>query len=433
MKYVITVLLLAISSFGWSYAETVQAIPDSSNQENLQAMIEEALSRNPEIAAESYKMIMTERRIPQAAALDDPELTFKVMEIPGVSFNQAMYANIELMQMIPFPSKLSARRSIAELLSQHSHHEYMEKASMVISDLKIALASLWFSRESLKINKSNEAYLRQILKAAETSYVTGQVSQQEILKTNIELSKTSVNEAKIREQIIAAESKVRTLLNRSFSAPIGTFSLEAAPDSLPSIDQLVAFALENRPMLVHDSLNVVEKELTVGLMKKDYLPDFKLSLEYVRMPVLMENRWSVSAGISLPFAPWTIAKTSSRVEEAEADQMMLSSIYTASKNTVQGQIRSEYASLQALQKELQSLQNTIIPQVNQSLQLLLTDYESGKTSYLMVLDGYRMSNDTQLDFAMAQMNYQQTLAALEREVGVSDIQFVARYEKENQQ
>jgi outer membrane protein, heavy metal efflux system len=433
MKYIITVLLLAILPIGSALSQTSRAPSAPTNREDFQAMIEEAISRNPEIAAESYKMVMAERRIPQAGSLDDPELTFKVMEIPGLSFSQAMYANVELMQMIPFPSKLAARKSIAELLSLHSHHQYMEKASMVITDLKMALSSLWFSRESLKINKSNEAYLRQIHKAAETSYVTGQISQQEILKTNIELSRISVNEAKIREQIVTAESKVRAILNRSFSTPIGMFNLEPAPDSLPTIEELVSFANENRPMLIHDSLNVVEKEMTVGLMKKDYMPDFKLALEYVRMPTLMENRWSISAGISLPFAPWTIARTSSRVEEAEADQMMLASMYTASKNMVQSQIYSEYASLQSIRKEIQSLQNSIIPQVNQSLQLLLTEYQAGRTSYLMVLDGYRMFNETQLDFAMAQMNYQQTLAALEREVGVSDIRIVAAYEKENQQ
>ncbi len=431
MKYVMTVLLLALFPAGYMISQTVQAVPDSSVREDLQAMIDEAFSRNPEIAAESYKMVIAQSRLPQASALADPELMFKVMEIPGMSFNQAMYANIELMQTIPFPSKLSARRSIAELLFEHAHHEHMEKVFTVIADLKSALASLRYARQSLEINKSNQALLRQMLKVAETSYVSGQVSEQEILKTNIELSRISVNEAKIREQIISAENRVRTILNRPFSTPIGSFDLEDSLIFLPLIDQLIAFAREHRPMLIHDSLNVVEKEMTVGLMKKEYIPDFKFSLEYVRMPALMENRWSISAGITLPFAPWTAAKTSSRVEEAEADQLMLSSTFEASKNTVQNQIRSEYAALQALKKELRSLQETILPQINQSLQLLLTEYENGKTSYLMVLDGYRMHNETQLEIAMAKMNYKQTLAALEREVGVSDIQIVASFEEES--
>ena len=52
---------------------------------------------------------------------------------------------------------------------------------------------------------------------------------------------------------------------------------------------------------------------------------------------------------------------------------------------------------------------------------------------MMVLDGYRMFNEMQLDYAMAQMSYQETLASLERSVGVTDIQFVASFGKDHHQ
>jgi cobalt-zinc-cadmium efflux system outer membrane protein len=174
-------------------------------------------------------------------------------------------------------------------------------------------------------------------------------------------------------------------------------------------------------MLIHDSLNVVEKKMNVQLMKQEYLPDLKFSVEYVRLPMAMENRWSVSAGISLPFAPWTLSKASSRVQEAEADELMLSSMYASSKNMVHSEITSKRAALSALETQLRQLQDVVLPLLAQSIDLLLTEYETGRTSYLMVLDGYRMYNDMRRDRAMAMMNYHQTIANLEREVGVIDI------------
>ena len=430
MKYATAILLFVSLSLQAAIGQTARPAPVTPKVENLQDLIEEALSQNPDIAVELYKMQAAQAHIPQSGSLMDPELIFKLMEIPGTDFNKASFANIELMQVVPYPTKLSGQRTIAELLTVHAHHDHMEMVLGVISELKSSLAMLWFARESQAINESNKDLLAKVLRSAETSYTVGKTSQQEVLKTKIEFAKLSMNAEKIREQIINAESKLRTILNRKATIPFGVVDIARNPASLPTIDQLLAYARDNKPMLMHDSLNVVEKQLTVELMKKEFLPDFKFSLEYVRMPVMMENRWSISAGITLPFAPWTVAKTSSKVQEAEAEHMMLSAMYTASKNNIDAQIRSGYASLQALGNQIATLQNTILPQSRQSIELLITEYETGSGSYMMLLDGYRMYNEMRLDYAMATMTYQETLASLERSVGVSDIQFVGTIRKD---
>ena len=222
---------------------------------------------------------------------------------------------------------------------------------------------------------------------------------------------------------------IRRILNRPAEASVGRIVL-GPPSPLPPLNVLLTYAEQHKPMLMHDSLNVVEKEMNVRLMRQEYLPDLKFSVEYVRLPMTMENRWSVSAGITLPFAPWSLSKASSRVQEAESEQMMLSSMYVSSKSMVQSQIRSKHAALKALQTQIEQLQDVVLPLLTQSIDLLLTDYETGRTSYLMVLDGYRMYNDTRRDLAMARMNYHQTIASLEREAGVTDINSIRTPGKE---
>jgi outer membrane protein, heavy metal efflux system len=429
MKYASAILLYLALFFGEARAQSIFERPAVSQKENLPSLIAEALSQNPDIAAEMHKMDAAVRRVPQSGALDDPELIFKLMEIPGTKFNEAMYANIELMQMIPFPTKLSARRSLGNLLSEHAHHDHMEKIVQVVADLKIAVAMLWYSRESLSINETNQELLKRILKVTETSYSVGKATQQEVLKTKIEIAKLVADEAGLREKITAAETMIRRLLNRSAEVPVGHIDLES-PTTLPPLTDLLNYAEHHKPMLIHDSLNVVEKEMIVRLMRQEYLPDLKLSLEYVRLPMTMENRWSVSAGITLPFAPWTLSKASSRVQEAEAEQLMLSSMRTSSKNMIQSEIRNKYASLEALESQLHQIRDVMLPLLVQSIDLLLTEYETGQTSYLMVLDGYRMYNEMRNDQAMTIMKYHETIAGIEREVGVIDILSISGSGKE---
>lgn len=287
--------ILLLSSF--ASAQTVEA-------EDLQFLIIEAMQKNPRIAADVARMELMERRIPQASALDDPQFTYKLMEFPGTRFSEPVYQNFELMQMIMFPTKLSTKKAIAEIQAEHAHHDHLETILDVTSQVKAAYAMLWAARTRLAINQENQRLLQQILQAAQTQYAVGNVTLQDVLKTNIELAKQKSQEAAIQQEIAAAESMLRALLLRPTDVPIGPIHLDALEPITQTPETFIAYAFANRPMLLHDSLSVVEGDLMVSLMKQEYLPDFRVSLERVTMPTIGMKSWTVMAGISLPFVPW---------------------------------------------------------------------------------------------------------------------------------
>lgn len=405
-------------------AQTVEA-------EDLQFLIIEAMQKNPRIAADAARMELMDRRIPQASALDDPQFTYKLMEFPGTRFSGAVYQNFELMQMIQFPTKLSTKKAVAEIQAEHAHHEHLETILDVTSQLKAAYAMLWAARTRFAINQENQRLLQQILQAAQTQYTVGKVTLQDVLKTNIELAKQKSHEAAIQQEIAAAESMMRALLLRPTDVPIGPIHLDALEPITQTPETFIAYALANRPMLVHDSLSVVESDLMVSLMKQEYLPDFRVSLERVTMPTIGMKSWTVMAGISIPFAPWTLSKASARVQEATAERAMRTSMFTSSKSMVEADIRKTYASVKALEVQVQSYERTIIPQTQQSLQALLTEYQTGKTNYLMLIDGFRMYEEMKMEATMARMNYEQERAKLERATGVIDLSIIPSNTKEN--
>ncbi|HXG38617.1 MAG TPA: TolC family protein [Bacteroidota bacterium] len=414
--------VLLLSSF--ASAQTVEA-------EDLQFLIIEAMQKNPRIAADVARMELMERRIPQASALDDPQFTYKLMEFPGTRFSEPVYQNFELMQMIMFPTKLSTKKAIAEIQAEHAHHDHLETILDVTSQVKAAYAMLWAARTRLAINQENQRLLQQILQAAQTQYAVGNVTLQDVLKTNIELAKQKSQEAAIQQEIAAAESMLRALLLRPTDVPIGPIHLDALEPITQTPETFIAYAFANRPMLLHDSLSVVEGDLMVSLMKQEYLPDFRVSLERVTMPTIGMKSWTVMAGISLPFAPWTLSKASARVQEATAERAMRTSMFTSSKSMVEADIRKTYASVKALEVQVQSFERTIIPQTQQSLQALLAEYQTGKTNYLMLIDGFRMYEEMKMEATMARMNYEQERAKLERATGVIDLSIIPSSTKEN--
>ena len=408
----------------------VVSFGQTTEPEELQFLIIEALMNNPDIAGEVARMEKFEQRTPQASALDDPQLIFKLMEMPGFDPGRAMYANLELMQMIRFPSKLSTQRAIATVQAEHAHHDHLEKVISVIADLKSAYAMLWYARTASELTRENQQLVELILSSAQTRYAVGGTSQQDVLKTNIELAKLKTKEASLRQEEIAAESMMRAILNRSSAMPIGQISLEPVRTLRYSVDDLLAFGLAHKPMLIHDSLSVHEQDLMLSLSRQEYLPDLSLSLEYVTSPLLGHKQWSFMVGITLPFAPWTLGKASARVQEAQSERSMMASKYQASKNMLQAKIREQYEAVKAYETEILYYENTIIPQTRQSLQALMSEYQTGSASYLMLLDSYRMYQEISMDAAMARMKYEQSRARLEREVGVTDLRVVPTAEEE---
>jgi outer membrane protein TolC len=390
-------------------------------REELQALINEAIKQNPEIAAEQSRVEMMQERIPQAGALADPEFTFKQMEFPGWRFNEAMYQNFELMQMVMFPTKLSTRKDIASTATKNAQWGHTAKRIEIIARVRSAYAMLWDARTRLAINIENQQLLDQILRTAQTQYSVGQASQQDILKTSIELAKARSDEAVIRQEIIGAESMLHDILNRPNSVPIGLVMLDSLSPIQHSLSALLRYATDHHPMLSQDSLNVIESDLMISMAKQEYIPDFKISVERVTYPMIGTKSWSIMAGITIPFTPWSLSKASARVQEAQADRSMRQSMLQANRNMIEASIRGSFARVKAYETQVRSFEQTILPQSTQSLQSSLGEYQGGRTSYLMLLDAFRMNQDMRMEATMARMNYEKEFANLQRQVGIVDI------------
>lgn len=330
----------------------VPAFAQGQTTEDMQRLIVEALEQNPDIKSELYRLQMMEERIPQARALDDPQFTYSLMEFPGTSVREARFQNFGLMQMIMFPTKLGIRAEIADIGAQTARFQYSEKSLEVVAALKSAYAMLWGARTNLRINKEDQQLLEQILRIAETQYAVGKGSLQDILRTRIQLEKIRLQEATLKQEVIQAESMMMAILNRKTGA-IGEVAYPPFSRIDFPLNRLLDYARHSRPMLLADSLGIEQARKMVSMMRQEYIPDFSIAVERVTMPVERMNMWSVMAGISIPFAPWSLGKASARVQEAMAEQSMRTSMLTASRNMVEAQIRDAFAKVESYARQVE--------------------------------------------------------------------------------
>ena len=390
---------------------------------DLLFLITEAMVNNPEIQEALYQWDSRVAQIPQAGGLPYPELKFSQEEMPGFRFDEAMYSRIELMQTIPFPTKLGSKRSIGATVAEHAHHDHLEKINEVVSRLRRDYYELWFIQQSIVLQRENQRLVRQFESIARTRYVVGEVSQQDVLQAQVELAMASRELLSLRQKELSAKAMLMSILNRNDQDTLGFAVIPETVAFKANLDSLIGLGLQNRPMLLHDSLKIDERNARVGLAREEYLPDFTLGIERVTSPLAGFSGWSVRAGITLPFAPWTLKNVGAGVEEASASVNAARSAYRASRLMVTANIKDLYYRADTFKRQLDLYRAVIIPRTRQRLNLGLASYQTGRTDFLMLMDAYRTYVDQTREYFMTRMNLEQTVADLDREVGSASLSF----------
>jgi len=414
-------LLAILSLLFLAGIEPSLAQPESAAIITVDELIRAALQNNPELRAFAANHDAANARIPQMSSLDDPHFNFEIEEAPRSDpFNasQWRFLNFGLTQTLPFPGKLARAKQLAQIDARHAHHDYEEKVLEITATVKAAYSELYMMQRSLEVNQENINLMTQFVNIAKIRYAVGQVMNQDVLKANVELARLANEQLTLQQQEETLKAMLNVLLNRAPQAPLGkTILPERRPLSL-DLEALQGIALAHRPMIHHDSLSVVQSRVANSLARRQYWPDFEVSLKYVTSPYEGFRGFSAKTGVSLPFSLWSIKKQRGRVAETAADTRMKEAQRTSTKNMILFAVKDELTKVQSAQRILALYRTTVLPQAEQALQTTLVNYQTRQTDFLMLLDSYRMLQMSKMEYYEAEAKYEMSLAALERAVGM---------------
>lgn len=424
LSYFIVIGIVGIASVT-AFGQTVQIgdtlfLPESAVVD-LPTLVRELIMNNQEIERAALQMDIADARIPQEGALDPPQLRFMQEGMPGFVWNEAMYSRLELMQMIPFPGKLGTKTALARIRADHSHHDHLEKINEVIARLKMAYYELWLAQQTQILDRENIRLMDQFVTIARNRYGTGSASQAEVLKAQVERSMMVNDFTASRQRELSAKAMMGSMLDREPKDTIGYAVIPETVHFAMNLDSLIAVGTARRPMIMHDSAMIREGQIMLRMAKQEYLPDITFGIERMTSPMGDFSAWSLSAGITLPFMPWSVGKINAQADEASSVIEQAQASYRASRAMITGNIRDMYYKADAARVKLANFQQTILPQTDQAIEAGVRGYQNGTTDFLMLLDSYRTRTELRKDYFMTRMGFDQALADLEREVGVINL------------
>lgn len=405
---------------------TVPLFPQNAGpqSEKLTSLINEALANNPKLEAAIQRTLSVEKTIIQAGALPDPQLTISLSNLPinSFSFDQDPMTGkvISVMQMFPFPGKLSLATDIAEYEAAAVKYQQQEVRNQIIQMVKRVYYEIYAVDRAFETTEKNKVLMEQFVHVAETKYATGSGLQQDVLRAQVELSKLEDDLIMWEQKRLALVSRLNSLLNRPLTAPISEIPAELSLPADAIMTYLPEQIEERRPLLLAWQERIQKAEAAIKLAERDIWPNFTLGASYRQRNDLADGRQLTdffSATFSLNIPLYAKRKQKAKVAEKELGLKAVKSEYENVRIGILSEIESLRAELERNRKRVELYQDGILIQAQQSLESAHAGYRVGKVDFLTLINNWMMLQNYELQYYFALANFHKNLANYELSMG----------------
>jgi cobalt-zinc-cadmium efflux system outer membrane protein len=384
----------------------------------LKEALDEALAKNLDVAALEAQVRVTRDRPAQERSLAPPMLEGTIWQWPINSINPAntnMYMFM-IGQELPGRGKRELRAAVAEKEIALAQTDVTIRTRQIVNEVKQAYAMLFIARKATEIHLASVELLRQIADVSQTKYATGRISQQDVLKPVVELSKLHGDLLMFEEQAGIAAAQLNVLLARAPEAPIGPLTEPTEQALLPTPAELQRLALDHQPELQRAHVEIERAEAELASAKQAYRPDFTVQGGYLLMPN-QTDAWLARVGVTWPRAPWSREKISAHITEQIAASETAKARERAMQNMARLAVQEAYVRATSAQQRAALLRTTILPQAQQTLDVSRIGYQTDRVDFQAVIDNQRTLLDAQLGYVRALSEFEQATGDLERAVG----------------
>ena len=380
-----------------------------------------ALSQHPEIHSARKIVEAKAHRVPQAASLKDPMVgtTYYPEEVQTAAGPQQLSLNAS--QQFHWFGKLGQRAAVAEASVDVARARLAAKELEVIGQVKGAYYELYFLQRAIAISERDRQLLVDFARIARIKYETATVSQQDLLRAQVEVSVLDNELIRLRQQRQSAQARLARLLHISPDtqvAAVERLNVEQVPQDL---DWLYARAIAARPELHAQIAAVFRDRENVELARLNYYPDASLGATWIAtgdggLSPVSNGRDAVLVGVNFN-VPIYRKRLDARVREAEAQAVASARQYDSLRDRTAEEVKDLFARASSQRDLLQLFAREILPKAEQTLQVSVRAYEVDTVDFLTLIDNWRQLLRFQISYHRLEAELRQTLAQLERTIG----------------
>ncbi|TAJ21599.1 MAG: TolC family protein [Planctomycetota bacterium] len=312
--------------------------------------------------------------------------------------------------MIPGPGKLALAAEAQSSAAAARRHEFEQVALEAAFRAQAAwLRAGWIS-EVLTVRRDVVDVVREMEDLASAQFRVGNVSQQDVLRAQIERDEQSNEIASLEDSRSLVAAEIRSALGLA-----ATDSIPPLPDNLPqTLSELPAGDLLDSALAGNHELAALREEIReaesmVALARKTSKPDFMLGLgiDFVSPLMIMPE-----AGVTLPIYR---DKISAMVSAALASRHAADARLAGAKLDLVVRLADAHFRLRDANRRLVLVRDSLLPKAEAALASARTAYQTNKTDMTALLEAER----TLLEFRI-----EQATMTMERETAQAEVRLV---------
>ena len=429
--------VLALLVFGWLWiavgesqqsqvsvtvetpAAGTPAQPADQPSASLDALVGEALQKNPGVQSALRQVEALRHRVLQAKTLPDPTVSVgwagNIAPFSVQRGDPSSYRGVSANQMLPYPGKLKLRGEIADREAEAAWWEYEAARRKLVVDVKSAYYDYFAASKAVEITQKDKDLLQKLSSIAEARYRVGKGIQQDVLRSQVEISLLLQRLTVFEQQKSTAQVRLNTLLFRNPDSELPSPASFEPVKIAHSLDELYTLAREQDTGLQREQRMIERNQYAVNLAQKDYRPDFNVGYMYQQRPDLPDmHGFTVTANIPIYY------RTKQREALKEQTQQLVSS--QRSKENRQTElffaVKQQYLLAKSSEQLLKLYSQVIVPQSSLTLESSMASYQVGTVDFLTILTNFTVVLDYEVSYYRELANYQMALANLEPLVGV---------------
>lgn len=387
---------------------------DDAKPATLDALVDEALKKNPEVEAARLKWTAAKARVPQARAFDDPMFG---VDVERMNTRLDKYSATEWMvsQKFPWFGKRAAKERVAKFEAEAVGFRFIDAMRAAEARTAVAFWDLWLAQRSLVVTRENLKLLEQFEQIAKAKLEAGDAQQADVLRAQVELAKLSNELVTMQREIEVAQAAVNRLLARRPDVPLRVTDDVKLPPLEWTLDQLYERAREYCCVVLAMVRERSARESEVAVAKLEYAPDFE-----VRVAAREFNGRSgireIDTGVAINI-PWLWqGKRKAVVDEANANALAAKAALAEESNLTLLEIKEQHVRADAAWRTVALYEKEVLPQSRQLVETSRNAYQAGRASFLELIEAQRALRDFQLEYDRARAEYGKAFARLMQNV-----------------
>ncbi len=381
-----------------------------------------ALYRNPMILAAKSRWRAAIERFSQIQNLD------MIMQ-DYVSFTKSLSTKVgppKNKQMIgmkfPFPGMLSLKGEIVDKDVSIAKLDYDNTRLKIHAMLMAVYHNLLFTSQEELITKDTLKLLKDLEVVAQIKYETGKTSFNDVLKVQIKIDRFYDRLTTITER----KDKLRVKLTQIIDMPPDTELGELVYMKnvfTKSLEELYDTGrADNIELAIFDE-KIKRMSLMIDMAKKKFYPDFTLGYSYFQDNKVMQTGTQAMMPAFMT-APMTMhrkdswyAKNDAYIREVMEKYDAMLNMREAKVDKLISDIRDTYFKIDKAQREERLYESNLLFKAKEALDVARVGYETGRVSFLDVLDADTMWLNFNIKHYKAKKDISVNIANIEKLLG----------------